>query len=398
MKPIERILKELKSEEACIWFTKEDGTLVLIIKAPLNSCKAIVHGCRTEILFGIDQTVDRPIVHSGIRIYDDLENPLLLTGAHRHFDENENLIKILEQEGCAVVLYSELGLPLVYGQVRIDEKKCHEISNLIGSAEHLYSGEFTGRVKQSLDSFDFSIDTTRAFERAYKIDKIIANCQFQNWNHPEAHFVGLADQAKTKITDEAEGGTLEKHIWFSLENVFPFEVYHSPKFKTKSGEKEVIDILAYHDLGIFLIESKSLSIFEGGIEKSMDKKVLTTQKHIKKGIDQLVGANENMKRGTEFFNSKGELIVFNRNIVPHCIVLVAELLHFGDWKGIENLIMKTMIEKGIYLHVFDLRELVSLLKISQGRKEHFDYHLMKRAEKFVEVQSIHIRSYADVNK
>src|SRR5690606_24319189 len=132
--------------------------------------------------------------------------------------------------------------------------------------------------------------------------------------------------------------------------------------------------------------------------KSMDKKVLTTQKHIKKEIDQLVGANANMKRGTEFFNSKGELIVFNRNIVPHCIVLVAELLHFGDWKEIEMQIIQTMIENEIYLHVFDLRELVSLLKVSQGRKEHFDYHLMKRAEKFVEIQSIHMRSYPDLNK
>ncbi len=262
----------------------------------------------------------------------------------------------------------------------------------------MYSGEFTKRVKQSLDSFDFSIDAMREFEQAYRIDTIIADCKFQNWNNPEANFIGLVDHARTKLTDEKEGGTLEKHIWFSLENIFPFEIYHSPKFKTKSGEKEFIDILAYYDLGIFLIESKGLSIFDGAIEKTMDKKVLTTQKHIKKGIDQLVGANENMKRGTDFFDSKGEPISFNRNIVPHCIVLVAELLHFGDWKGIENLIMKTMIEKGIYLHVFDLRELVSLLKISQGIKEHFDYHLMKRAERFVEVQSIHIRSYPDLDK
>ncbi len=79
MNPIERILKELKSEEACIWFTKDEDALILIIKAPINSCKSILHGCQTQILFGFDKTVDQPIVHSGIRIYDDFENPLLLT-------------------------------------------------------------------------------------------------------------------------------------------------------------------------------------------------------------------------------------------------------------------------------------------------------------------------------
>lgn len=395
MEPLERIQKELKSEEACIWFAKEDDTFVLIIKLPLNSCKALVHGCRTQVLFGIDQSTDQPIVHSGIRIYDDLEKPLLLTGAHRHIDENENLQKILDKGSCAVVLYSELGLPLVYSQVHLDQTKSQEFLKLLGNTDRLYSGGFTDRIKRSLDSFDYSIDNTREFENAYQIDVIVTDCKFQKWNHPEAHFVGVSDHAITRITDDQEGGTLEKHIWFSLENVFPFEIFLGPKFKTKSGEKEVTDILAHHDLGIFLIEAKSLSIFDGGIEKSMNRKVLSLQKHIKKGINQLIGATENMKQGTKFYDSKGEPIVFDRNIVPHCIVLVSEIFDFGHWNEIENLIMKVMIEKEIYLHVFDLRELVSLLKISRGRKEYFDYLLMKRAEKYVNIQRIHIRSYPE---
>lgn len=395
MEPTERIWKEIQSEESYLGFTKETDTLALIIKAPLNSCKALANGCRSEIILGYDHSVDQPIIHSGIRIYDDLESPLIITGAHRFIDENENLKEILEEGNCSVALYSELGLPLIYGRVELNKKKTNELLKLIDDSNKLYYGEFTDRVKQSLDSFDFSIDNTNQFDNAYLIDIIIIDAVFSEWNAPAQYFYGAGNVEKMSITDKKEGDTLERHIWFSLERVFPFELHLSPKFKDDSIEKEVIDILAYHEYGIFLIEAKSLAIFDGGIEKTMDRKVLSTQKHIKKAINQLVGAIENMKRGTEFYDSKGNPILFNRNLVPHCIVLVAELFHFGEWKEIEIQIMKTMIDKGIFLHVFDLRELVSLLKISKGRKEYFDYHLMKRAEKFVEVESIHIRSYPD---
>ena len=200
------------------------------------------------------------------------------------------------------------------------------------------------------------------------------------------------EQPQTRIDDIEEGATLEKHVWFSIERLFSFNIYLNPKFKNSKGDKELTDILAFYDLGIFLIETKGLSIFAQTKEKSMDKKVATLQKHIKKAIKQLIGATENIERGTEFFNSKGEKIEFKRNIVPHCIVLVSELLPFGDWENIQKEILRTMREANIYLNVLDFTEFMTLVKNTKGKKEYLDYYLMQRTEKFVEHDNIHLRT------
>ena len=94
MQETERISRELMGEDASIWFTEQLGELSIVIKAPTNSCKALINGCRAEIIIGIDNTLESPIVHTGIRIFDDIVNPLILTGAHRYQEENTSLVRI----------------------------------------------------------------------------------------------------------------------------------------------------------------------------------------------------------------------------------------------------------------------------------------------------------------
>ncbi|MBD0778249.1 hypothetical protein HPE56_10630 [Maribacter sp. ANRC-HE7] len=391
MQETERISKELLGEEASIWFTEQLNDLSILIKAPINTCKSLINDCGAEIIIGKDNTLDKPIIHTGIRILDDKVNPLLLTGSHRYREENNALIKILKSKFCLVGLYNELGVLVATGQVifNSDTKKAIE---MIGSLDGLFFGDFTKEVTDSLDSFDYTIDDSRQFENPYSIDLMTLDCEFKVWNHVDTHFVGLLEQPQTRIDDIEEGATLEKHVWFSIESLFPYNIYLNPKFKTNKGDKELTDILASYDLGFFLIETKGLSIFAQTKEKSMDKKVATLQKHIRKAIKQLIGATENIERGTEFFNSKGEKIDFKRNVVPHCIVLVAELLQFGDWKNIQKEIRTAMREAKLYLNVMDFREFMTLVKNTKGKKEYLDYYLMLRAEKFIEHDNIHLRS------
>jgi len=387
----ERISKELLGEEASIWFTEQINDLSIMIKAPINTCKSLIKGCGAEIIIGKDNTLAKPIIHTGIRIFDDKINPLLLTGAHRYREENKALIKILKSESCLVGLYNELGVLVATGQV-VFNSNTQKVIEMIGSLHSLFFGGFTTEVTDSLNSFDYTIDNTRQFKNPYSIDLMTLGCEFKDWNHVDTHFVGLMEQPQTRIDDIEEGATLEKHVWFSIESLFPFNIYLNPKFKNSKRDKELTDILAFYDLGIFLIETKGLSIFAQTKEKSMDKKVATLQKHIKKAIKQLIGATKNIERGTEFFNSKGEKIEFKRNIVPHCIVLVSELLPFGDWENIQKEILIAMSEAKIYLNVLDFREFMTLVKNTKGKKEYLDYYLMQRTEKFVEHDNIHLRT------
>ncbi|PSK98313.1 nuclease-related domain-containing protein [Cecembia rubra] len=391
MQETERISKELLVEDASIWFTEQLNDLCILIKAPTNTCKSLIKECGAEIIIGKDNTLIKPIIHIGIKIFDDKINPLLLTGAHRFREENKALIKILKSESCLVGLYNELGVLVSRCQV-VFNSDTQQILEFIGGLETLYFGDFTGEVIDSLDSFDYTIDNTRQFKNPYLIDLMTINCEFKNWNHVDAHFAGVIEQPQTRIDDLEEGATLEKYVWFSIESLFPFNIYLNPRFKNSKGDKELTDILAFYDSGIFLIETKGLSVFAQTKEKSMEKKVTTLKKHIKKAITQLIGATENIERGTQFFDSKGKKIELNKNIVPHCIVLVSELLPFGDWENIQKEILIAMCESKIFLNVLDFREFMTLVKNTKGKKEYLDYYLIQRTKKFVEYKNIHLRT------
>jgi len=380
------------SEEVTILFTQQGNDLSILIKAPINTCKSLIIGCSAEIIIGKDDTLETPIIHSGIRIFDDINKPLLLTGAHRCREENNALIKILKSESCLVGLFSELGILVATGQVELNSIAKQKAIELIGKEENLYHGNFTEIVTNSLDSFDYSIDNSRQFQNPYLIDILTIVCTFKDWNTIDSNYVGLMEHPQTKIDDIEEGTHLEKQVWFSIESLFPYSIYLNPKYKTTKGEKELTDILAFHDLGIFLIETKGLSVFAPNVDKSMEKKVTTQHKHIRKAIKQLVGAKENIEKGTEFYSSSGEKIEFKRDIVPHCIVLVSELLPFGDWENIQEEILIAMRDAKIYLNVLDFREFMTLVKISKGKKEYLDFYLMQRTEKFVMHKNIHIRT------
>ncbi|MDP1814508.1 MAG: hypothetical protein Q8K92_08675, partial [Leadbetterella sp.] len=149
-------------------------------------------------------------------------------------------------------------------------------------------------------------------------------------------------------------------------------------------ERELTDILAHHEYGNFLIETKALGVLNLEKKQTIDRKVSNLKKQVLKGIKQLVGANRNIKRNLPILTTSGRPINLDTSLVPHCVVLVSELIQFGDWKEVEKKILLAMINEKIYLHVMDYQEFMKYLKASRGRKELLDYYLMGRAERFVE--------------
>jgi hypothetical protein len=93
------------------------------------------------------------------------------------------------------------------------------------------------------------------------------------------------------------------------------------------------------------------------------------------------------------FSNSGKRIKVDSSLVPHCVVLVSELIPFGDWTEIENEIILAMMNEKMYLHVVDYREFMQYLKVSKGRKERLDYCLIGRAESFVKLGGqIHMKT------
>ncbi len=259
-------------------------------------------------------------------------------------------------------------------------------------AHELFVGDFDVKASRSLDCFEHSLKMERIFDDVYDIDTLIIEGKLDGWQMLKNSFIGLNEHNTIVINDINEGPAFEQQVWVSLEALFYYQIYRNPKVAHKKGMRELTDVFAFSDFGIFLIETKAISILTAATERTMERKVKGLQKQIETGIDQLAGAVKKLAEKIPVFDTKGSKILFNRDLLPHCIVLVSELLPFGDWKPIELKMMAVMVKNKMYINVMDLKEFMRYVGMARGNKDRLDYLLMERCKLFVEHRTIHLKA------
>lgn len=380
----EEIYQEIKREDIGIWFISDDYGFKISVKIPSNVIRSLINGCRMEFLFGKDNEGEKNYFHTGARIYDNKTKPCIITQPSRFTRDYNGLEKILKEEEVIIEFYDELVTCSATAELKIKEIERFDIIQFMGDAKKLYIGDYTAILSLSMDSFVYSIDPSQRTTNSYKIETKSISCEISNWNIINKSFVGFADVQEVNMSDKDEGGTFEKQIWFSMEGLFDIDIYLNPIVQQGCKERELTDILAHHKYGIFLVETKALGILNVDKEQTIDRKAENVIKQVLKGIKQLVGANRNIKRNLPIFSKSGKPIKLDTSLVPHCVVLVSELIPFGDWKEVEKEIILSMMNEKIYLHVMDYQEFMKYLKTSMGKKERLDYYLMGRAERFID--------------
>lgn len=392
MNTSERIYSELKSESAGIWYIVDNFGSKVIIKAPEVSLKAILGGCKLTFTYGKDDTSEKVFFHAGVKINDDVEHPLILSGVLRYRDEYKSLEVILKNHSTSLQFFNELDVCVATGKIMFIRDEAHRILSLLGDIDGLYNGEFNQSAISSLDRFDEAINIANDCNSVQEIHvdeikPIISDLVVMN-----NHFFGESEHHRINVDDADEGFVLEGQIWCSLDAVFGRHLYKGPQINKNGKQRELTDVLAYYELGLFLIESKTAAVFSAQENKSQEKKIASIQKQIIKGINQVVGACKALKKNYEVHDSRGQIIELDRSRIPHCIVIVSEILHSGDWANVDKHMIDAAKNNKILLHVMDLSEFILILKASSGKKEIFDYNLMKRFEKWVEHRTIHMRS------
>lgn len=388
--PGRRIHNELRSETAGVWFVPANGgeEIAILIKASTSILKSMIHGCKLGFVFGSR----RNFLCCGARIYDIPDSPVFTCNIQRHLEEHTALSRFLNERTAPLFLFNELDVCVAWADVSISQDSSEMITSLLDPIKEKYTGSFTSQCSQALDDFCFSADSTQKFDSATKFETLEIHVAQGQWTSNHISFAGNYD-LKTIVLDEVdEGSVLEKSIWASLESVFPFGLHHSPVIRIGNKERELIDVLTSYRYGSFLFEAKNLAVFTGGPDRTRERRLKSIQKQAKKAIGQLVGASKAAKRGDQVFSKTGNTLKLVTDKPFHCIALLTELPHEGDWSEIEQQLRSAISETGDYFHVFDLQELVTLLKICRGKAELLDYNLMERCKSFIEKGTVHIRS------
>jgi hypothetical protein len=387
----ERIYKELLHEPASIWFINDDfGTKVMVkITSPL--IKSIMKGCVIEFLFGKDSSHQPAIFHSGLRIYDDPINYAAVIGTARFPDEHTSLAAIMNRSFTHIHFHNELGICVATAKLSFSIADQFRVLNLQSNPKSLYCGKFDERISRSLDCFDHSIKMESQHKNVYEIETIAIEGKLQDWIIMKNTVIGFNETNHVMVDDKDEGSILEKEVTIILDDLFKQKLYLNPQIARAKGYRELTDVLAIYDNGLFLIESKALGVIDSTPNKPMEKKVKGLQKQISTGIDQLVGASKKITVNTKIYDKHLEEIIFDRAPFLHCIILVSELFPFGDWKAIEYKIFNAMAENRIYLNVFDLREFMQYVGFARGSADRLNLMLIERVEAFMENENIHMR-------
>lgn len=107
-------------------------------------------------------------------------------------------------------------------------------------------------------------------------------------------------------------------------------------------------------------------------------------------MNQLCGALISIREEKRITSASGEVLSITKGFTPHTIILVSELLPFGDWSEITLKIIELSKEMNAMFHVIDLREL-SLLEHVSKSIDAFDANLVHRFKEFAIHKNIFIR-------
>lgn len=388
--PNERIYDEMRSEESSLWYVPANGgdELAFLIKAPTSCIKALIAGCPLELYYGIKEN----FLCIGAKIMDMPDSPVFIYGLQRNEEEHRALLRALTARRFPLFLFNEMDINLAWTNVELTEKGAFSILDFLGEKLQFYVGPFTNDASYALDCFGHSVVSTQLYPNAHAISTCEITTSLEKWRTIPNSFVGVRYYHTITIDEKNEGEVFERAIWASLESVFPLTLYKSPQVKIGEKTRELTDIFSFYTYGSFLIEAKDLSILNAGYHRDQVRRTAGVQKQVKKAITQLVGASKAFVRGEVIFDTDGVELEVNREQPPHCIVLITELMHYGNWAAIEIQLMEAMKETGAFFHLLDLRELIALLKGSSGKAELLDYNLIQRLKIFIEKQSIFIRS------
>ncbi len=388
--PGKRIYDEMRSEDGGVWFApaNEGKENAILVKAPTATLKALLSGSSFTVVLGREGDY----LCTGVRIYDVPEAPLLLCSVQKHQEEHAALRRIVREGGTPLFLFNELDICVAWSDVTLTPKNSVALSDLLEREGRPYCGPLNPAASSALDSFCFTIDESQHFPHANKIPVLEVPVVVAQWVSNKISFAGVHDHHTITLEDLDEGAVLEKAVWASLESVFPLTLQKSPQVKVGDKLRELTDVLAFHRYGTFLIEAKDLSVLHAGTERSRERRVKGTQKQAKTAVEQLVGASKALKRGERVSDQHGQTLTPVLDQPLHCIVLLTELTHEGDWSKLETQLRQAMIETGDFFHVLDLRELITLLKTSSGKPELLDYNLIQRCKRFADSRTIHIRS------
>jgi hypothetical protein len=371
--------EEIRASPVGLWFDCSKGANKIIVKISTYLIKHIYNGVKIDLIAAVYKNLNDTYPMLGLRIFDDPDYPSLIT-ERVETKQLSHFKNVVQSENTEVELYDELGFPSLFGGVHIDRNIQDKLANYYGASHQFTDDRDFSKASESLDFFAISLENEKATGRILKLDYF--KIRFYELAQVENFHIRSHEISKISPLDFLEGDQLEHQIAIASESIFNQNTFKSPYVQKGDKLRELIDVLMKYDRGLFLIETKAMSVFNKNDQK-FERKSKSIIKQAKKGIDQLVGANKQLKKGSYLFDVNGNKINYDSEMITQNIVLVSELVQFDEQEDIKKYLLKSIITNNLSIQLIGFDEYMLIIKAAEGKMELFDYYLLERMNGWV---------------
>lgn len=307
--PSKRIAVLLRSEAAGVWIVPSANEFKFWLVAKLQTYLV------REIDAGVNITLNAWVIDSdratfaafGLSVYDNEECPKVIYGACRSTQEINNLRTLLGMSSVPLQLYNESELPLFHAICAFNPRNAESVVTALPVGEYP-SGDGILLRRKALDILQDSMLKDAAPE-----PRILAKCDLPlTLTRKERTRVSVIGVGDFTLDNADQAIELEKLTFLFFDDLFKFGTFHSPQRDHKNGKREVCDVLALSRVrkikeeGVFVIQNKVTNT--DGKHRTIERRALTIQKNIIKGLGQAVGAVKNLQEGIQVYRSDGSKI------------------------------------------------------------------------------------------
>lgn len=406
--PSDRIAILLRSEPGGIWIEPSANIFRFWLVAKLQTflIREIDAGANIALNVWVIESDGASFAAFGFSVYDDAVRPKVIYGACRSTEEIDNLRILLGMTTVPLQLYNENELALFNATCMFDPEKAASVVAALPAGDYP-AGDGIFLRRRALDILQASMVNDAAIE-----PRIVAQCQLPldlvRKERMKATVLGVGDFT---IDNADQGNELERLTFQLFDALFTFGAYHSPKCDHAHGRREVCDVLALSRVrqvkeeGIFVIQNKVANT--DGKQRTLERRGLTIQRNILRGLGQALGAVKNLQDGIRVYRSDGSRIEADppeiaavteplnlherAKEVGYGIVLVSDLHEGVDWQAVWENLREASRETGYFFHVLDLRELHGLIVNANGLPAIFESYLIERWTRMAEQKNALVR-------
>jgi len=333
-----------------------------------------------------------------IVIDDDPDKPYAIWSLIETESELTALKRVFSGETFYVALFNEADVNVSTAHTKISEKP--QKLGFLFDEEIQYGKE--GEWKEHEDAASSIFEKIRSRE-VYNEDNIyMRKSTVCDWKEISSLYItSQLSTCELNILSSEEGGQQEQLAQWLTDSLHVEGTYLNPQVKESAKERELCDLFVSYVGGCFLFESKALAVLTREELPNRSKLKKSVSKHFNKAFKQLVGACKNIKRNLVITNKEGQELEINREISPHCVVLVPDMTLLEEGENISALELTRFSESvGAYLNVLDPAELIGMVLNAQylaQRSENvtpimaFDVLLLERYKLAIAQSNVSVR-------